>query len=234
MSAQTPKGDTHDQWLQSMDDALGAILDTDWQTQTIHAEPEPAPEPEVVATKEQAITAPTASEQPEPSLTPVPTQTNAVAAPDSSPSTGYDEDADPSEEGITDIGMLARLATGRTTAEQAAQMTGMTLDEIESALATTLQEVSPEDIAKAMGVQAAHQQLKSGAIYGVVLADLVRDLRLGKLDPSRKLELARMLARVGKIEPKEDKNVGTGSGFVLNISMGNADPQPIIIEAGET
>lgn len=131
---------------------------------------------------------------------------------------------------VMDIGLLADLAVGRTSAVEAAQRAGLTERELEQQLAVTLREVDPKEIAKAMGVQAAEQQLKSGAIYGAVLADLVRDMVTGRLKPDQKIELAKLLARVGRIEPKEDKGVGAGSGFVLNINLGAERPAPVTID----
>lgn len=137
-----------------------------------------------------------------------------------------------SERGVMDIGLLADLAAGRKTAEQAARFAGVSVDEIQSSLAVALREVPPEEIAKAMGLQAAEQQLKSGALYGAVLADLVADMACGRLKPETKIELAKLLARVGRVEPKEDKGAGAGSGFTLNIMLGAGDPRPVIIDAG--
>lgn len=132
--------------------------------------------------------------------------------------------------GLLDIGLLSDLATGKKTALEAAEAAGITTAEVHSSLATALRDVDPKEIAKAMGIQAAEQQLKSGALYGVVLSELVNDMLNGRLSPMAKLDLAKLLANVGKIMPKEDKNVAAGGGFVLNISMGGA-PQPITIEA---
>ena len=88
----------------------------------------------------------------------------------------------------------------------------------------------PEEIAKAMGLQAAEQQLKSGALYGAVLADLVADMAAGRLKPEHKLDLARLLSKVGRVEPREEKGVVAGGGFTLNINLG-AGEKPVVIEA---
>lgn len=133
--------------------------------------------------------------------------------------------------GLFDIGLLSDLATGRKSAVEAAEAAGVTPERMQSQLATALREVDPREIAKALGLQAAEQQLKSGAMYGVVLSTLVDDVMAGRLSPMAKIELAKLLANVGKIMPKEDKSVGQGSGFVLNISMGAAPAQPITIDA---
>jgi hypothetical protein len=114
---------------------------------------------------------------------------------------------------------------------EAAQAAGVTTDQIQSALATALHEVDPREIAKALGLQAAEQQLKSGALYGAVLHDLVLDMQSGRLKPDLKIELAKLLARVGRIEPKEDKGTAVGQGFVLNINLGAAGPTPVTINA---
>lgn len=136
------------------------------------------------------------------------------------------------ERGMMDIGLLADLAAGRKTADEAARFAGVSVDEIQASLAVALREVPPEEIAKAMGLQAAEQQLKSGALYGAVLADLVRDMAEGRLKPETKIELAKLLARVGRVEPKDEKGAGAGGGFTLNIMLGAGDRQPVTIEAG--
>lgn len=139
------------------------------------------------------------------------------------------DDPEAGSGGLFDIGMLADLAAGRKGAAEAAEAAGVTTSEIQSALATALHEVDPKEIAKALGIQAAEQQLKSGALYGAVLYDLVLDMQSGRMKAETKIELAKLLAKVGKLEPKEDKGAGAGGGFVLNISMGT--PQPITINA---
>lgn len=135
------------------------------------------------------------------------------------------------ERGMMDIGLLADLAAGRKTADEAARFAGVSVDEIQASLAVALREVPPEEIAKAMGLQAAEQQLKSGALYGAVLADLVRDMAEGRLKPETKIELAKLLARVGRVEPKDEKGAGAAGGFTLNIMLGSNDPKPVIIDA---
>lgn len=132
---------------------------------------------------------------------------------------------------LLDIGLLTDLAVGRTNAAQAAAVAGVTEGDLHRQLAATLREVDPKEIAKALGLQAAEQQLKSGAVYGAVLADLVNDLVTSRLKPDQKIELAKMLARVGRIEPKDDKGAAAGGAFVLNINLGNGEPKPIVIDA---
>ena len=188
--------------LDALDSALGSIVGQGWDD---------APEP------------PTASEPPAPvpEYPPLPVR----------PADVEPEPPSPSDRAVMDIGLLTDLAAGRKTAAQAAALAGVSVAEIQSSLATALREVPPEEIAKAMGIQAAEQQLKSGALYGAVLADLVADMAEGRLKPENKLELAKLLARVGRVEPKEDKGVGAGGGFTLNIMLGAGDPKPITIEA---
>lgn len=128
------------------------------------------------------------------------------------------------------IGLLADLAVGRMSPAQAAQATGLTQAQLQSDLALALKEVDPKEIARAMGLQAAEQQLTSGAIYGVVLADLVGDMLAGRLKSEHKLDLAKLLAKVGRIEPKDEKGAALGSGFQLNIVFGG-EPKPVVIEA---
>lgn len=157
-----------------------------------------------------------------------PTETGMLVA---APNAQDDPDDGDDEGGLYNLGILSDLAAGRITTEDAAQAAGVTTTQVQSALATALREVDPREILKALGLQAAEQQLKSGALYGAVLHDLVRDMATGRLKPEHKLELAKLLAKVGRIEPKEDKSVGAGSGFTLNISMGQAAPQQVIIDA---
>lgn len=145
---------------------------------------------------------------------------------DDTPDTDQDE-----PHGLFDIGLLSDLATGRKGALEAAQAAGVTTAEVQSQLAIALRDVDPTELAKALGMQAAEQQLKSGAIYGVVLSELVKDMMNGRMTAGAKIDLAKLLASVGKIMPKEDKTVGAGGGFVLNISMGASPAQPITIEA---
>lgn len=132
---------------------------------------------------------------------------------------------------LMNIGLLTDLATGRKSAMDVAAAAGITPAQVQTQLATALRDVDPKEIAKALTIQAGEQQLKSGALYGVVLQELVTVMMRNGLSPSLMIELAKLLANVGKIMPKEDKAVATGSGFVLNISMGAAPAQPITIEA---
>lgn len=192
--------------LDALDAALGGIVGQGW-----------------VDTPEPDVGNPTTlqDQPPTPEYPPLPVR----------PADAEPEPPGGAERGVMDIGLLADLAAGRKTAEQAAQFAGVSVDEIQSSLAVALREVPPEEIAKAMGLQAAEQQLKSGALYGAVLADLVADMAFGRLKPETKIELAKLLARVGRIEPKDEKGAGAGGGFTLNIMMGAGDPKPITIEA---
>lgn len=227
-----------------IDNILGGILAEGWNdevgqaTQEVAVGPQypPVPVREVAppprpparpkrATKTQAADGATLFELPYPGQTEETERGMVVAAPPSP----QDDAQDAS--GMFDIGLLTDLASGRRGAAEAALAAGITEGEIHSALAVALRDVDPKEIAKALGLQAAEQQLKSGAIYGAVLFDLVQDMAAGRLKAETKIELAKLLARVGKLEPKEDKSVGAGGGFVLNISMGGA-PQPVTIEAG--
>lgn len=143
----------------------------------------------------------------------------------------HDPDDEDAPRGVFDLGLLTDLATGKKSAVEAAEAAGVTPEALQSQLAVALRQVPPEEINKALGLQAAEQQLKSGALYGAVLSDLVNDMLTGRMKISEKLELAKILARVGRVEPKEDKSTGIGGGFVLNISLGSSDPKPITIEA---
>lgn len=201
----------------SEQDELDAVLGnlTRWDDTPTEPTPEVAT-PKVdtgipISVENQALT--------EPEYPPVPVR----EAPQEAPPEG--------DRGVMDIGLLADLAAGRKTAVEAARFAGVSVDEIQSSLAVALREVPPEEIAKAMGLQAAEQQLKSGALYGAVLADLVADMAAGRLKPETKIELAKLLARVGRVEPKEEKGAGVGGGFVLNIQLGANDPKPVIVEA---
>lgn len=172
----------------------------------------------------------------DPQYPPVPTP-NVDEQPDSELPTDVSQDdaqASPGLDGrpqrAMDVGILASLAAGRLTADQAASFAGISVAEVQASLAVALRQVPPEEIAKALGLQAAEQQLKSGAIYGAILADLMTDLAQGKLKPETKIELAKLLARVGRIEPKEDKGAGAGGGFVLNINLGAASEKPVIFD----
>ncbi len=139
------------------------------------------------------------------------------------------EDDEEPPGGVLNIGLLTDLASGRKTAQQAADAAGLTVGDIQTQLATALHEMDPKEIAKAMGVQAAEQQLKSGALYGAVLSELVRDMIAGRMKPETKIELAKMLAKNGAIEPKDQKGVVAGNGFVLNINLGSVKQEPVII-----
>lgn len=150
--------------------------------------------------------------------------------------TEEDDEADepvPARRQMMDVGLLSDLAAGRKSAEEVARETGTTPAQVQSNLASALREVSPAEIARAMGLQAAEQQLKSGAIFGVVLGDLVADMAAGRLKPENKLKLAELLAKLGRIEPKEDKQSTAGMGFVLNISLGET-VAPVTIDMETT
>lgn len=223
--------------LTSMDDALGAILDDPWdapasppaaQTETA---PPPAPD-----TPQEASTAPPQDDPPQP-LAPImgredrSTEARIMRTVPPVPEEPTPDDPEEHPHVQMGLGTLADLASGRKTAEEVASSVGVTGDELHAQLATALREVPQEEIQKAMGLQAVEQQLKSGAVYGAVLADLVRDMLGNRMKPETKIELAKLLARVGRIEPKEDKTAGLGSGFQLYINLGNAEPRPIVVEA---
>lgn len=209
MSAKSPD--------QALDDALGAILNKPWDTP-----PKPADAP-----------APAAPEATAPPEAPVPAVMEKAHPPlpvDPYEYDPHDEESAKQARSKMSVGVLADLASGRRSAEDVAEHVGVSGEALHAQLATALREVPPDEIAKALGLQAAQQQLTSGAVYGAVLADLVRDMVADRLKPETKIELARLLARVGRIEPKEDKGAGVGSGFVLNIQVGQG-AQPITIEA---
>lgn len=150
------------------------------------------------------------------------------------PEDGVDDRLVPGEAARhVDIGLLVDMATGAKTVDQAARASGLTQAQLQADFAVALKTIDPREIARAMGVQTAEQQLKSGAYYGVVLADLVGDLVSGRLRPEHKLDLAKLLARVGRVEPKEDKGVAAGSGFVLNIVLPGGEPKPIVVQAAD-
>lgn len=140
------------------------------------------------------------------------------------------EGDEPGDTSMFSLGVLSDLASGRATPADITARTGVSEDDLHDQLATALHGMDPKEIAKAIGIQAAEQQLKSGALYGAVLADLTSDLIGGRLKPDIKIELAKLLAKNGRIEPKDDKTVGAGGGFTLNINMG-ASVQPITIVA---
>lgn len=208
MSAQTPD--------HALDAALDAILNKPWDASVV-----PVADHPLEATAQGPTPAPT----PETSVavrTPLPKDPYAYDP--------QDEDHEHETRSRMNVGVLADLASGRRSAADVAEQVGVSGEELHAQLATALREVPQDEIAKALGLQAAQQQLTSGAVYGAVLADLVRDMVANRLKPETKIELARLLARVGRIEPKEDKGVGVGSGFVLNIQVGQG-AQPITIEA---
>lgn len=221
-----------------LDNALAGILNSSWDTPATSAPPaedlghdltggeadplvEPASQP----------TAPTPEpEEPASHIVARALGQEPVRIPLPEPEPEYDPDVDTSRARLG-LGALVDLASGRKSATAIAAQAGVTDAELHDRLATALKTVPPEEIGKAMGLQAAEQQLKSGAVYGAVLADLVQDMLHDRLKPETKIELAKMLARIGKLEPKEDRNAGVGGGFILNISLGNTDPAPITIES---
>lgn len=204
--------------MDALDAALGAIVDLGWEDKSAPQRVPEAITPEPIAEYPPAPVRPTRAALAAPTPVPAPRPTPAP------------EESGEAVGGVLDIGMLTDLAAGRTTAQQAADRAGVSVAQLQSSLATALREVPPEEITKALGLQAAEQQLKSGALYGAVLADLVADMAAGRLKAETKIELAKLLARVGRIEPKEDKGAGVGNGFVLNISLG-AGREPVTIEA---
>lgn len=187
-----------------MDNALGSILAQGWDDNP--ADPEPMPEPAATP----------------PDYPPLPVRTDEPAP----PAAGHEAP----DRMHLNIGLLTDLAAGRKGAAEAAEAAGVTPDDLQAALATALRGVDPKEISKALGLQAAEQQLKSGALYGAVLFDLVKDMQEGRLKPDTKIELAKLLAKVGRIEPKDEKGAGAGSGFVLNINLGTNSPAPVTIE----
>lgn len=218
-----------------LDQLLGDIVNQGWEEPGVAtSEPESPPEPAPGLAAQVACSEPEYPplpvREPDPYAYPVVSSASEVGE-RSAGDDDEDERAVPAQRAVMDVGLLADLAAGRKTAVQAAQFAGVTVDQVQSSLALALREVPPEEIAKAMGLQAAEQQLKSGAIYGVILADLMADMAQGRLKPDVKIELAKLLARVGRIEPKEDKGAGAGSGFILNINLG-AGREPVTIDAG--
>lgn len=213
-----------------LDQAIDAILADDWGMPASAAPTAPTTRPAPLPRQ----AAPQPAQAPRTYLPlPVPTDEfgeplQARSAPDDALDDPMNEEA---VERVLDIGLLTDLATGRKSAIEAARAAGVTPERMQSQLAVALREIPPEEIAKALGIQAAEQQLKSGALYGAVLSALVNDMLSGRMKPSDKLELAKLLARVGRVEPKDEKGVGAGGGFVLNIQLGNNDPKPITIEA---
>lgn len=201
-----------------LDGALEGLLALGWgdsDPQIVPVEPTPLP---------MAPQTPT-----EPEYLPLPVRENPDGAVETLDDDEFDPPVRPNRR--LSIGALTDLASGHKSPEQTVDETGLTRPELQAELAVTLRELPPDEVVKALGLQAVEQQLKSGAIYGVVLADLVRDMSEGRLKPETKIEMAKLLAKVGKLEPKEDKSVGAGSGFQLNIQINAADPQPITIQA---
>jgi hypothetical protein len=143
-----------------------------------------------------------------------------------------DQEVEPPNKALLDIGLLTDFVTGSRNAEDTAAAAGVTINELHSALATTLAQVDARELAKAMGVQVAVTQLKAGAVFNALLADLVEDIRAGRAKADVKLELMKILKGVGRLEPREDKGVGIGGGFQLNINIGQGVP-PVTIEAKE-
>lgn len=223
---------------QQLDAALGGILSAGWDDPlgSAVAQVNRSPDPLVnqvreyppLPVREDAAPAPRAKKAPpkEPVVV-MERQPNGGAL---MRTVAEDDEEPPLEVGVFNVGALADLASGRMTPDQVASQMGVELGQLQSELAVALRDMDPKDIAKAMGLQAAEQQLKSGAVYGAILADLVADIAAGRLKPDQKIELAKMLAKVGRIEPKEDRGAVAGQGFVLNISMGTA-PQPITIDS---
>lgn len=194
-----------------LDDALGSIVNSGWddpETPTDIPVEAPAPRP--------------ASAEPDYPPLPVPSDEWGNPLPP-------EDDTEPTGR-VLDIGLLTDLATGKKSAVAVAEAAGVDPEALQSQLAVALRQVPPEEIAKALGLQAAEQQLKSGALYGAVLSELVADMISGRMRPADKLELAKLLARVGRVEPKDEKNVGAGSGFILNINLGQG-AQPVTLEA---
>lgn len=143
-----------------------------------------------------------------------------------------DQEPEPPNKAILDIGLLADFVTGSRNAEDTAAAAGVTINELHSALATTLAQVDAKELAKAMGVQIAVTQLKAGAVFNALLADLVEDIRAGRAKADVKLELMKILKGVGRLEPKEDKGIGAGGGFQLNINIGPG-AAPVTIDASQ-
>lgn len=142
------------------------------------------------------------------------------------------QEPEPPNKAILDIGLLSDYVSGQRSAQDTAEAAGVTLNELHSTLATTLSQVDPRELAKAMGVQVTVTQLKAGAVFNAVLADLLEDIRSGRAKADTKLELLKILKGVGRLEPKEDKGMAPGTGFSLNINIG-AGAQPVTINASE-
>lgn len=204
--------------VQAVEDILRALVDGGWEDS----------QPVAVSATQAVSSDPVQTFASAPASIPLPALANDDGASDYDP-----DDPDtptPPAQILADIGLLSELAVGRKDAAAVARQAGMSLDALQSQVAVTLAEVPPEDIARVVGLQAAQQQLKSGAIYGAVLATLADDLIHGRMNTANKLEMAKLLARVGRVEPREDKSVNVGSGFTLNINLGEHTP-PVVIEA---
>lgn len=223
-----------------MDSALGDVLSAGWTD-----DPAPAPDQHQVATPEYPPLPMREAAKPRKKATQQATSISTDSTPSAPPTVARDtsiastqeveadDDQEPGENddhATFDIGLLTDLATGRKTPQEAAQAAGVSLAVLEDALATTLRDSSADDIAKALAIQASEQQLKSGAIYGAILFDLVRDMQSGRLQPKEKIKFAELVAAVGKIMPKEDKGVTAGGGFVLNINLGQSEPKTIVLD----
>lgn len=217
-----------------IDSALDALLSGGWD--------EPA-EPAPVVSQKPPVLVDNAPEYPPLPVKELPYQAPAPRKPSLAPVTTLpvpvttseidDDDQEPQEarHALMNVGLLTDMASGRKTALEAAGAAGVTEEDVHDALASALHQMDPKEVAKALGIQAAEQQLKSGALYGAILNDLVQDMKTGRVKHETKVEVLKLLAKVGRLEPKEDKGVATGGGFVLNISMGAAPAQPITIDA---
>lgn len=234
-----------------LDAALGAVLSAGWDDEPAPAieqddqrqvaapkfPPLPMKEPVKRARKQQDVAAPTSTELTSKSVdSQIPQNLNINTPAPAEPLGLFDprppqDETDEEDDGASfSIGMLTDLATGRMTPQQAAASVGLPVSSLQEALATELRNSTPDDIAKALAIQASEQQLKSGAIYGAVLFDLVRDMSQGRLQPKEKIKFAELLSAVGRIMPKEAKEAGTGGGFTLNIQMGLSDPKTIVLD----
>jgi hypothetical protein len=200
--------------LTAFDAALGAVVASGWQDDARTRPDAGLPAP--------ATTAPAAGQ---PYYPPVPTREEVPELPP-------DEDGEPRRpaQRMLDIGLLSDFVTGARSAQDTATQAGVTLDELHSALATTLAQADPKELAKAMGLQISATQLKAGAVFNALLADVLEDIRLGRAKTDLKLELMKLLGRIGRLEPKEEKNAGAGA-FQVVIDMGGvrAAPPPVTV-----
>jgi hypothetical protein len=135
----------------------------------------------------------------------------------------------PASRALMDVGLLSDLVAGVKTPDQAAVQAGVTVSELHSALASTLAQADPKELARAMGVQITASQLKATAVWNALLADILEDIRMGRAEADVKLELLKVLGRIGRLEPKDDK-VAAGGGFQLTINVGDG-PKPVVIES---